>query len=126
MLSMLAENIDFAELCGALLGRMSSAEMKGVVNNILSVFDMVKVHGGFTKEVRDAWRGIREELHMEREEQRKQRESRVPEQRKEGNSEAEPPHAGAPRTLAEGAGRGAAARGGTARAADRYSPFGRR
>ena len=46
--------------------------------NILSVFDMVKVHGGFTKEVRDAWRGIREELHMEREEQRKQRESRVP------------------------------------------------
>lgn len=89
MLSMLAENIDFAELCGALLGRMSSAEMKGVVNNILSVFDMVKVHGGFTKEVRDAWRGIREELHMEREEQRKQRESRIPEQRKEGNSEAE-------------------------------------
>ena len=90
MLTMLAENIDFAELCGALLGRMSNAEMKGVVNDILSVFDMVKVHGGFTREVRDAWRGIREELHMEREAQRKEQARRLPpEQQKQGQSEAE-------------------------------------
>lgn len=31
------------------------------------MFDMMKVYGGFTEEVRDSWRSIRQELRMERE-----------------------------------------------------------
>ena len=90
MLSILAENVDFAELCGALLGRMNGSEIKAIVNKILSVFDMVRLHGGFTEDVRDAWREIRSELHMEQQQRRRERKTSVPEQaQKNAESEAE-------------------------------------
>lgn len=92
MLSLLAQNIDFSELCGALLGRMNKAEIKEVVSKILYVFDIMKVRGGFTAEVRDAWRDIRTELNMGREEERRARkqDARVAQEaQKEKNTEAE-------------------------------------
>lgn len=67
MFATLSKNIDLVELSAVLLGRKNAEEMKEIASRILAVFDMMKVYGGFTEEVRDSWRSIRQELRMERE-----------------------------------------------------------
>ena len=70
MFTTLSKNIDLVELSGVLLGRKSAEELKDVASRILAVFDMIKVHGGFTEEARESWRDIRRELKMEKERER--------------------------------------------------------
>ena len=91
MLTTLARNIDFVELSGVLLGRVSPDQMRAIVNRILGVFDMIKLHGGFTEEVRESWRDIRRELNLEdsQREERRRPEAVKNDKEKEKAAEAE-------------------------------------
>lgn len=66
MLYTLSSHIDFVDLCNALLGRMSSDEIRDVVEQIIELFYKIKAAGGINDAVRDSFREIREVVRAER------------------------------------------------------------